>query len=111
MLELRNRAGLRDLKIQLLSFITKLVDRNPIEDLIEKLADIAGLSDPDAYQYARKAAIRELVTISVGTKNRNHMEASKSLIKKIRSRSEEPGMKRATDDALKKMETAISDLP
>ena len=109
--QLRERSGLKDLKESLLSFIPRLMPQVPIDDVMEMLADAAGLSEKIDFQYTRKRAIHELVRIAVSSQDVVHLKKCKALIVKISKKTKEPGMKWKIDEALKTLKAEISKFP
>ncbi len=60
------RAGLRELKNDLIGLMKCC---RPVREVIESLADIAGRSDPDGFQYARVSAVRAICSLALETPN------------------------------------------
>ena len=111
LIKLRERPGLKDLKVKLLSFVPRLIPQVPIDDVMEMLADAAGLSEKIDFQYTRKRAIHELVRIAVSSQDVVHLKKCKALIVKISKKTKEPGMKWKIDEALKTLKAEISKFP
>ncbi|MEZ6010329.1 MAG: hypothetical protein R3C08_00460 [Hyphomonas sp.] len=56
------RAGLKEFKEGVIALMLRC---GPAEEVIDALADVAGRSNPDAYQYTRKAAVEAIVASAI----------------------------------------------
>ena len=106
--QLRKRPGMKDLKESLLSFIPRLMPQVPIDDVMEMLADAAGLSEKIDFQYTRKRAIHELVRIAVSSQDVVHLKKCQTLIGRLAKKTNEPGMRWKIDEALRTWKAEIS---
>ena len=62
LLHTAKRAGLKEFKERVIALMLRC---GPAEEVIDALADVAGRSDPDAYQYTRKAAVGAILTSAI----------------------------------------------
>ncbi|HPE48480.1 MAG TPA: hypothetical protein PLR76_08790 [Hyphomonas sp.] len=61
LLHTAKRAGLKDFKRDVIALLQRCT---PKREVIEHLADVAGRSDPDAFQYARVAAVQAICALA-----------------------------------------------
>jgi hypothetical protein len=96
------RAGLREFKERVIDLMTRCT---PAEEVIDALADVAGRSNPDAYQYTRKAAVEAIVVVAQGKDGRAGPAARGGLKDVLQS---EPGP--TTTTAIRHALKALDDL-
>ncbi|MBD3769745.1 MAG: hypothetical protein IE925_06310 [Rhodobacterales bacterium] len=74
------RAGLREFKKRI---IVLLMRCQPDEEVIETLADVAGRSNPDAYQYTRVAAVEAIDRIARRQPTKQGVRAAIAILQQI----------------------------
>ncbi|KCZ90971.1 hypothetical protein [Hyphomonas jannaschiana] len=74
------RAGLREFKQHV---IRLLATCQPDEEVIEALADIAGRSNPDAYQYTKVAAIEAIDQVARRQPTKQGVRAAMAILKQV----------------------------
>lgn len=80
------RAGLREFKQRVIGLLMRC---QPDEETMETLADVAGRSNPDAYQYTRVAAVEAIVAIARRRASRQGVRAAVAILKQVQRH--EPG--------------------
>jgi len=94
------RAGLKEFKERVIDLMTRCA---PPEEVIEALADIAGRSNPDAYQYTRKAAVEAIVRVGQ-SKDERAKPAARAGLKEVLQSDPGPTTSTAIRHALKALE-------
>ena len=97
------RAGLKEFK----QCVIKLMVRcGPAEEVIDALADVAGRSNPDSYQYTRKAAVEAIVEVVIRAADGRALGAAKGNLKDVQRHS--PGQ--MTSTAIQHAMTVLEEL-
>ena len=102
MFSLKTRQGLKDLKQSVLDLMTRV---GPKSEVIEYLADIAGRSDPDQFQYTRVHAVEKISGLARG--DDVVTPAAISRLKEIIQSKPGARTERAAVDALEKLNSLI----
>jgi hypothetical protein len=74
------RAGLREFKKRIIALLMRC---QPDEEVIETLADVAGRSNPDAYQYTRVAAVEAIDRIARRQPTKQGVRAAIAILQQI----------------------------
>ena len=97
------RAGLKEFKQHV---IRLLATCQPGEEVIEALADIAGRSNPDAYQYTKVAAIEAIDQVARRQPTKQGVRAAMAILKQVQRC--EPGA--MTESAIRRILAGLQDL-
>ncbi|MCA8902066.1 MAG: hypothetical protein KDA53_12535, partial [Hyphomonas sp.] len=101
------RAGLQEFKHQVIGLMK---DSKPGREAIEALADVAGRSNPDAYQYTRKSAVHAIREIARSNPNVPDVRFAIGILNELRGCNTGAGVLNAINEGVADLERLLQTL-
>ncbi|MEQ9316167.1 MAG: hypothetical protein RLN72_09955, partial [Henriciella sp.] len=103
----RNVSGLKDFKSEVISLFSAIPD--PLDQRVDTLADVAGLSNPDGFQYARVAAARQIGKLAIDSRDCRIIRLSRKVLQEVRASRPGLSTERAIEEVLILLSVADDD--